>query len=184
MESLIVVDSCALILQIIETMAIPVAIAIVGYFTTRAIKNRELNVKYVELSLEILKQPETENNKRLREWAEDTLNKYAEIEMPPLPKTPLVPDRDSFPGGALQLFIFDEEGNPVSANVYLSVDVHGVHTYMAGVSGSIVNLPISITDSSKGKFQITIEHKDFKPFVVDLDKLDNTRITLKKKAQD
>ena len=48
---------------------------------TDAIKNREIETKFVEIATDVLSQPPTEENRELREWAEKILDKYSPIAM-------------------------------------------------------------------------------------------------------
>lgn len=70
-----------LLVTAIASIAIPITIFFVGKGIEGSIKKKELETKYVEISVNILIQepnPETEN---LRIWAIDNINQYSEIKL-------------------------------------------------------------------------------------------------------
>ena len=56
-------------------------IAICGYFLQSAIKQWEINSKYVDLSIQILKVAPSEEKMIIRKWAVEILDKYAEVKL-------------------------------------------------------------------------------------------------------
>lgn len=62
---------------------IPFVIAIMGNLFAQSIKDREIQGKYVELSLQILKDKPSEDNKNIRQWAIDVVNKYSGVMLTP-----------------------------------------------------------------------------------------------------
>jgi len=64
---------------VIGSVLVPVALVIVGYFVSNALKEKETRVQYVDIATNILKEEPSEANKQLRTWAIDILDKYAPI---------------------------------------------------------------------------------------------------------
>jgi hypothetical protein len=70
--------------QVFSWVAIPLIIALSGYFIQTAIKEREIRIRYVELAINILREPrETSKNENdaLRSWAIEVLSRYSPIEL-------------------------------------------------------------------------------------------------------
>jgi len=64
------------------TILIPVAIAFVGNSFSQATKEREIEASFVELSIEILREPpsgDSENPSAIRSWAIDVINEYSGV---------------------------------------------------------------------------------------------------------
>ncbi|UCH47230.1 MAG: hypothetical protein JSU95_14190 [Betaproteobacteria bacterium] len=66
---------------ILATVVIPLAIALSGHWYGQLQKDKELQLKYIELSLKILSDEPTDTNQAVRGWAIDTINQYAEIKI-------------------------------------------------------------------------------------------------------
>lgn len=64
---------------IFATILIPLAIAIVGYWVSSAIKESENRVKYIELAIGILEKPPSTDNENIRLWAIEVMDKYSEV---------------------------------------------------------------------------------------------------------
>ena len=58
---------------------IPITIAITGHVFSKAIKERELQGKFVELAVDILKSEPTADNRNIRKWATQVIDKYSGI---------------------------------------------------------------------------------------------------------
>ena len=56
-----------------------VAIPVVGYWFSSALKNREIEGKFVELAVQILKAEPTDSQRNLREWAIAVINNYSGV---------------------------------------------------------------------------------------------------------
>src|SRR5688572_28149553 len=80
-----------LIVTIAASIGIPLAVAYIANRYATAARERELAVRYVELSIKILGQPQTMDNRSIHEWALTILNKYAPV---PLPEK-LLEERDA-----------------------------------------------------------------------------------------
>ena len=77
-------------------MVIPVIVAYIGYTYTQTIKEREIQGRFVELAVDILRdEPKTEN-KALRLWGTQIINKYSGIQLTKELKDDLI-TRTSFP---------------------------------------------------------------------------------------
>lgn len=63
----------------IAAVLIPVVIAIVGQEFSASIKEREVQSRFVELAINILRQPPAPDAKNLRRWAGEVINKYSGV---------------------------------------------------------------------------------------------------------
>jgi len=57
--------------------AIPVVLAVIGHWSSEAIKSQETAVRYTELALDILASPEKESGRGMREWATRIISKHS-----------------------------------------------------------------------------------------------------------
>src|SRR5260221_5804301 len=64
---------------LIAAVGIPLVLALVGHLYTNALKEREIQSRFVELALNILKELPSENNRNLRDWALKVVNKYSGV---------------------------------------------------------------------------------------------------------
>jgi hypothetical protein len=85
--------------KIIASLALPIVLAVLGYWFNDSLKSRELNVKYVEIAVNVLSQPPSEETKSLRLWAIDLINMHAAVKI----------------DDALREVLVNEEALPVSA---------------------------------------------------------------------
>jgi hypothetical protein len=72
-------DKLKAISAVIAALLIPLVVAFVGNGYNAALKKAELEHQYVELSVAILTEEPTADNKNLRDWAIKNLNTYSEI---------------------------------------------------------------------------------------------------------
>jgi hypothetical protein len=78
-------DLAGLIASWTGALIIPIVLGVGGYFLNLALKNRESQTKMVELAIDILKvepKPNNEEDKALRNWAMDVIDKYSEVKLP------------------------------------------------------------------------------------------------------
>lgn len=75
----------------IAAIGIPLGLGVGGWFISLALKERESQAKFIELSVSILSsEPKPLDDYRaLRRWAVDTLAKYSEVQLPDLAKSGL-----------------------------------------------------------------------------------------------
>jgi|SRR4029450_13259267 hypothetical protein len=66
---------------ILAAVVIPVAVALVGNWYATALKEREIQVRYVELAVSILSQKPTQENSQLRLWAVDVIDFYSAVKL-------------------------------------------------------------------------------------------------------
>jgi uncharacterized protein (UPF0147 family) len=71
-----------LIIDAVGTIALPAVIFFVTTQATDALKNREINTKYVELAITILTGDSIEEDPNLERWARNVLEQYSPIPMP------------------------------------------------------------------------------------------------------
>jgi len=75
---------------ILASVLIPAVLALIGHYVTKAIKEREIQGRFVELALDILRQhPDTERQ-NIRKWAVDIVNKYSGVPMDDLTRKDLI----------------------------------------------------------------------------------------------
>ncbi|HAC64934.1 MAG TPA: hypothetical protein DCF68_15735 [Cyanothece sp. UBA12306] len=60
-------------------LLMPFVIAIVGHLYTSAIKEKEIQTKYIEIATDILKEEPSKYNQNMREWSLNIINHYAPI---------------------------------------------------------------------------------------------------------
>jgi hypothetical protein len=66
---------------IVATVVIPLAIALSSNWYGQQQKDKEVQLKYIELSIQILSAPPTDSNQAVRKWAIDTINRYSEVKI-------------------------------------------------------------------------------------------------------
>ncbi|WHI52998.1 N-acetylmuramoyl-L-alanine amidase [Microbulbifer sp. MLAF003] len=76
-----IVEVLKLFTTIIASVAIPIVLLIVGKGIEGSVKSKELETKYVEISVGILTEPPRPETVNLRKWAIDNINRYAEIKL-------------------------------------------------------------------------------------------------------
>jgi hypothetical protein len=64
---------------LVAAVVIPVVLALVGNWYSQAIKEREIQGRYVELALSILKEPPDRNNQNIRNWALQVIDRYSGV---------------------------------------------------------------------------------------------------------
>jgi len=67
--------------SVVAAIVIPVVLAFVGQGYSTAIKERELQGRFVELAVEILRGDPKEQAEGLRSWATDIINRYSGVPM-------------------------------------------------------------------------------------------------------
>jgi hypothetical protein len=77
-------DIAGLVAGWTAALVIPAVLGVPGYYLSIILKNREGQTKMVELAIELLKvDPKpTDEDKALRNWAMDVIDKYSEIKLP------------------------------------------------------------------------------------------------------
>lgn len=86
---------------IIASVFIPLAVVLIGNWYSSALKESEIQVRYVELAVEILKENPSDKKTNMRRWAVDLVNNYSEIQIDKqareeLLNTPLLKEIDDF----------------------------------------------------------------------------------------
>ena len=69
---------------------IPILVAVIANIYAKASKESELKNKYVEMALEILKNPDSANDENLKEWAVDLINANSQLPLSPEAKKELI----------------------------------------------------------------------------------------------
>lgn len=86
---------------LIASVFVPLAVVMIGSWYSSALKESEIQVRYVELAVGILKESPSEEKANMRKWAVDVVNNYSEIKLDgkaqeELLKTPLFKKIDDF----------------------------------------------------------------------------------------
>lgn len=144
-----------LIVTLVASILIPLMIFIVGKSIEKSLKDRELALKYVEISVGILTESPAPETKNLRDWAIKNINKYAEIELNENVikelKTESLPVAESIskssrnytvpssPRDIKYLVISDSENPSLNSlkNMMKKGDVRASYHYIIGTDGSV-----------------------------------------------
>jgi predicted chitinase len=87
-----------------SAVLIPIVLLIVGNQFSGALKERELQGKFVELAVSILRETPSEETRNLREWATQVINQYSGVQLSAATKkdlienTPLLPSATPYEG--------------------------------------------------------------------------------------
>ncbi|MFK8328427.1 hypothetical protein M2D63_000205 [Pseudomonas sp. BJa5] len=76
--------------SVIAAVVIPLAVAWVGNSYSTALKEREVQGRFVELAVQILREEPSKQAAGLRDWATDVLNKYSGVPFSPATKRALI----------------------------------------------------------------------------------------------
>ena len=63
----------------LAAVLIPVVLAVIGFMTSTALKDREVHGKFVELAVTILQEPPMPENRSVRKWAIEVLGRYSGV---------------------------------------------------------------------------------------------------------
>lgn len=66
---------------IVATVVIPLTIAFSSNWFAQVQKDKELQMKYISLSIQILSSPPSQSDSAVRQWAINIINKYSEVKM-------------------------------------------------------------------------------------------------------
>ncbi|RLB72341.1 MAG: hypothetical protein DRH06_11545 [Deltaproteobacteria bacterium] len=72
-------DKSLIFFQIAGILVIPAVIAYFGWKVDSTLQKNDIKIKYIEIAVEILKDPPKEETKALRLWAVDVLSEYPTI---------------------------------------------------------------------------------------------------------
>lgn len=68
-----------IISTLIASILVPIVIALIGYWYSNAMKERELQIRYLELATNILSQQPQKEQIYIRQWAVQIIKYYSEI---------------------------------------------------------------------------------------------------------
>jgi hypothetical protein len=125
---------------LIATVIIPVVIAIIGSQYTSAVKEREVQGKFVALAVDILKQKPSDENRNIREWSTNILNKYSGVRLSDAARNDLINNisfdvAEDFTVKESGLNI-DMNGGPVTVNVVFEYGHTGTYHIELLVDGN------------------------------------------------
>ncbi|HVZ42864.1 MAG TPA: hypothetical protein VHA82_03555 [Ramlibacter sp.] len=88
------------ITQIGSSVAIPVILALIGYFVQSSVTEAGLKKDYVQMALGVLKEQPSKENEELRQWAIAVLDKSSPVPIPASLKSHLIKSSrlEFFPG--------------------------------------------------------------------------------------
>jgi hypothetical protein len=75
--------------QIGSAVAVPVVLALIGYFVQSSLADAGLKKDYVQMALGVLKEQPTKENEQLRHWAISVLDKNSPVPIPATLKSQL-----------------------------------------------------------------------------------------------
>jgi len=64
---------------VVAAVLVPIAIALAGQFFSTALRERETQLKYVELAVGVLREKPSPETTEIRSWAIDLVNKFAPV---------------------------------------------------------------------------------------------------------
>lgn len=125
---------------LIATIVIPMVLAIIGNQYTSAVKEREVQGKFVVLAVDILKQKPSDGKRNIREWATNILNKYSGVRLSDAARDDLINNvsfdaAEDFTVKESGLNI-DMNGGPVSVNVVFDYGHTGTYYIELLVDGN------------------------------------------------
>ena len=98
-------DKFKIIINVAALIAVPVLIAFCGHSINSTLKNREIEVKYIEIAVSVLRDRPGDETAGLRNWAVDVLRSYSPV---PLNKDVIEElKRNPLPG---DMYLRDEKG--------------------------------------------------------------------------
>lgn len=86
-------ETLNIIIKIVSTILIPVMVVWFGNRVSRAIKEKEIRVKYIEIAIDILKEKPDEKEQEIRQWAINVINEFSELKLPETVQQTLVKDK-------------------------------------------------------------------------------------------
>ena len=86
----IVMDAAQVVIAGIATVVVPLLIAYVGNLYTRSVKEREIQSRYIEIAVDVLRAKPDQQSRLLREWASDAIDAYSDVKLSPDTKRSLV----------------------------------------------------------------------------------------------
>ncbi len=75
---------------LVASIAIPLAIALIGHWYTSSLKEKEFGVRYVELAISILSEEPQEHTQGIRKWAIDVVSAHSIVKISDEAKTQLL----------------------------------------------------------------------------------------------
>ena len=74
-------DKAKILSGFIASILIPAVLAMIGHWSSDALKSREVAVKYTELALDILSRPAQPGSQELRGWSTEVISLYSGVNM-------------------------------------------------------------------------------------------------------
>jgi len=142
---------------LISIVIIPVLLGVIGNQYTQAIKERDIQGKFVELAVSILNQPPSEASRNLRSWATQVIDKYSGVPLSDATKQDLIDNisitqvegiserrfkKTDQPRKITKIIISDTHGRTAESAIKLfqSDSSGGTYHYLIDKQGEIYNL--------------------------------------------
>ncbi len=90
------IEKAKVLVNALATVVIPLVIAFVGHQYTSAFKDKDAQLRFVELSIGILSEEPTEDTEALRSWAARVVDKYSGVSFTESERRSIV-EKSSFP---------------------------------------------------------------------------------------
>ncbi len=74
-------DKSLIIIQVLSLIIIPIILFIIGHNIEKALSDREVKAKYIEIAVSVLNQTPNQKTEALRNWALEVLQTYSEIKL-------------------------------------------------------------------------------------------------------
>ncbi|MEM7207506.1 MAG: hypothetical protein AAF434_06765 [Pseudomonadota bacterium] len=126
----------------VSSIIIPIVIAIVGHMFSKASAERELQGRFIELSVQILEQEPSEHTKNLRSWAVNVINQYSEVPIDEITKEELIESVPIFSNSPLSGRAKLNPGQSVS------VEPAAINFDSCAAAGGTVRCKLKITPNS------------------------------------
>lgn len=87
------IDLYSKVISSIATILIPILVVWMGNRLSRAFKEKEIRLKYIEMAIDVLKEKPESKDLDIRQWAIDIITEYSEIELPKTAQTRLLKEQ-------------------------------------------------------------------------------------------
>jgi len=157
-------------IQTIGAVAIPVVIALVGHLYTKVLKERDAQLRFVELALTILQQPPEKASLNLRIWATQVVDHYSGVELPkeaaadlqttvPLPSSIPGPVSSGMPRGGDSLMAVIRLSYPADVSWWHHQSPNRVHTVDRVVGPGVDSFPLDQGGTMHFKITNRVTHE-------------------------
>lgn len=149
-------DALDKVSKIVATLALPVVLLVIGNWYSASQKDKDLGQNYVELAIGILSEQPSEDNAKLREWAVQVVNRYAEIKiddalaktlitreaLPSVVSAPLPSGFRAVEGERTisRIIVSDTQAESIAGVLAVLPQIGASYHYLVGTDGSVRSL--------------------------------------------